>query len=109
MADDEVQTVEPWQPPDTWAELPTEALHAALTEIDAGLSDGRRYSDAPRAKDTAAWLILRKHCPHKSEQQCRDIIKTWAKNGLLYTIEYMNPANRHPQRGLRVDDTKRPA
>ena len=38
---DEVQTVEPWTPPDTWANLSTVALNAALTEIDAGMSNGQ--------------------------------------------------------------------
>lgn len=106
---DEVQVAVPWQPPDTWAELSIEALNAALTEIDAGLPDGRKYSDAPRAKDTAVWRVLQKHCPHKTVQQCRDIVKTWTKNGVLFTEEYINPISREKQNGLRLDPTQRPA
>lgn len=105
---DEIQVAVPWQPPDTWAELPTEALNAALTEIDAGLPDGRRYSDASRAKDTAAWRVVSKHCTHKNERQCREIVKTWVDNGVLYLQEYKNPTRRELQHGLRVNDTKRP-
>jgi hypothetical protein len=106
---DEIQVAVPWRPPETWADLPSAALNCALTEIEAGLPDGRRYSDAPRAKDTAAWRVLHKHCPNKSEQQCREIIKTWVNNGVLCHEEYTNPTSRHPQQGLRVNDARRPS
>jgi hypothetical protein len=105
---DEIQVAVPWQPPATWSELPTDALNAALTEIDAGLSDGRKYSDAPRAKDTAAWPVLQKHIPHKTEPQCREIIRTWVTKGVLYSEEYINPISREKQNGLRLDPTRRP-
>ena len=75
---DEVQTVEPWKPPKVWDGLASETLNAALTEIDAGMPNGQRYTDAgggtgPRA----AWKVVQKHCVEKSEDQCREIIRTW--------------------------------
>jgi hypothetical protein len=80
-AGDNVQTVERWAPPDTWADLSTAALNAALTEIDAGLANGQRYSDAGAARERAAWAVVQKHCPNKTEAQCREIIQTFGKAG----------------------------
>jgi hypothetical protein len=50
---DTVQTVEPWSPPETWADLSIDILNAILNTINQGLRDndgrpdGRRYSYAP--------------------------------------------------------------
>jgi hypothetical protein len=105
---DEVQTVEPWTPPETWADLSTSTLNAALTAIDAGLPNGHRYSDANAARDRAAWPVVQRHCPHKTEPQCREIIRTWVKNGVLYRDDYEDPVKREPCKGLRLDTSKRP-
>jgi hypothetical protein len=105
---DEVQTVEPWNPPDIWANLSTAALNAALTEIDAGMSNGQRYSDASAARDRAAWKVVQRHFPDKTELQCREIIRTWVKNGVLYGEDYDDPVKRDVRSGLRVDTSKRP-
>jgi hypothetical protein len=105
---DEVQTVESWSPPDAWANLSTVALNAALTEIDAGLANGQRFSSAPAATDRAVWRIVQKHCPDKSETQCRQIVSAWVKTGLLYNQDYEDPISRKTVKGLYVDSTKRP-
>jgi hypothetical protein len=105
---DEVQTVEPWMPPETWAGLSSVALNAALTEIDAGMSNGQRYSDAPAASDRAAWVVVQRHCPGKTEPQYREIIRTWVKNGVLYRADYEDPIRRDLCKGLRLDVSKRP-
>jgi hypothetical protein len=106
---DEVQTVEPWTPPDTWAGLTSLLLNQILTDIDAGIPDGNHYSDAARAGDRAAWRIIIKHAPDKSEAAARQIIKAWVQSGLLVHVEYENPATRKPVKGLRVDNAKRPS
>jgi len=54
-AGDEVQTVEPWEPPKTWADLSDDDINFILMRIDRGLSDGNLYSDAARATTRAAW------------------------------------------------------
>jgi hypothetical protein len=105
---DDVQTVETWQPPKTWADLSSVQLNAALTEIDGGMANGQRYSDAPAATERAAWRIVQGHCPNKSEASCREIIKTWVRNKLLFNEDYDDPIERKPRKGLRVDDSKRP-
>jgi AAA domain len=106
---DTVQTVEPWDPPDTWANLSTVALNAALTELDEGMSNGRRFSSASNARSRAAWPILKKHCKDKSEAQCRQIIKTWVATGLLFNVPYHDPVERKDVDGVKVDNSKRPA
>ena len=105
---DRVQTVEPWIPPDTWDGLDPEALDAALSEINAGLPNGQRYSSDNAAKSRAAWPVVQKHCPTKTEAQCREIIRTWLKTGVLREIDYDDPVYRQPQKGLQVDGQKRP-
>jgi hypothetical protein len=83
-------------------------LNRVLTEIDAGLADGNRYSHAPKADDRAAWKVVAKHAPGKTEGQAREIIKAWVKNGVLISEEYENPSTRKTVKGLRVDNSRRP-
>ena len=105
---DEVQTVEPWSPPDTWAETDDALLNRILSEIDAGMPDGTFYSAGPKAQTRAAWSVICKFAPQKSEAQAREMIRVWIKNGLLVERDYDNPATRKPAKGLHVDDAKRP-
>jgi len=106
---DEVQAVEPWQPPDTWAGLSHSLLNQILSAIDAGMPDGNRYSHTPSAADRAAWKVVLEHAPDKTEAQGREIIRTWVKNGVLVPYDYDNPATRKSVKGLKLDTTKRPS
>jgi hypothetical protein len=106
---DDVQTVEPWEPPKTWEGLSSATLNVALTDIDSGMPNGQRYSAAGPAKDRAAWRVVQKHCADRTEAQCREIINTWVKNGVLYDDDYEDPVDRKTRKGLRLDPTKRPS
>jgi hypothetical protein len=77
---DTIQVVAPWRPPETWADLDNGTLNAILDKIDAGSPDGERYSATPSAKDRAAWRVVKSVAPHKSQKQCREIIRQWVKN-----------------------------
>jgi hypothetical protein len=106
---DEIQTVEPWSPPDTFDGLADATLNAALTEIEKGLPDGQRYSNASATKeDRAAWGVVKKHCPTKTEAQCRKIVTAWVRTGLLVSRDYDDPTDRKKRKGLFVDEAKRP-
>jgi hypothetical protein len=105
---DEVQTVEPWEPPDTWGSMSSALLDRILTAIAAGLTDGNFYTDGPNAKDRSAWRVVVQHAPSKTEGQARQIIRTWVDNGVLVSFDYTNPRTRKEVRGLKVDDSKRP-
>jgi hypothetical protein len=104
---DNVQTIEPWIPPEIWQDLDVALLNRILDAIDAGL-DGRRYSAAPSAKKRAAWKVVVERAPHKTDAQAREIIKTWVANGTLVSREYDDPVDRKPADGLFVDPLKRP-
>lgn len=106
---DEVQTVETWTPPDAWEGMNNALANAILTDIDAGLPDGNRYTDAPKATDRAAWQVVVRHVPDKAEQQARQIISTWVKSGALARREYDNPKTRKPVNGLYLNPAKRPS
>jgi hypothetical protein len=105
---DNVQVAEPWTRPDLWQNTSIDLCNRILTNIDAGLPDGNRYSSAAKAKNRAAWKVVIKHAPDKSEGQAREMIRTWLKNGVLVVESYENPKTRKRVGGLRVDDTKRP-
>jgi hypothetical protein len=107
---DEVQTVEPWTPPDTWAGLSSVTLNAALTDIETGMPNGQRYSDSATAGPAkTAWRVLAKHCPNHTEAQCKEIIGIWIRNGVLYREAYEDPTDRKTRQGLRLDPAKRPS
>ena len=105
---DEVQTLEAWAPPQTWAGMDNALLNRILTEIDTGMADGTFYSAAPNASTRAAWKVVRKFAPQKSEDQAREIIRAWIDSEVLVEREYQNPVTRKPATGLHVDDAKRP-
>jgi hypothetical protein len=73
------------------------------------MPNGQRYSDGSSAKERAAWKKVQDYCPFKGEGQCREIIKTWVKNGLLVSREYDDQITRKSALGLFVDETKRPS
>jgi hypothetical protein len=105
---DEVQAIERWEPPETWAGAEPETLNAILDALAAGLPDGRHYSDHSKAKGREAWQVVQKHCPGKPEAQCREIIRQWLKAGVLAETDYDDPVARKERKGLFVDPGKRP-
>jgi hypothetical protein len=107
-AGDEVQTVERWYPPKTWDGVSPVQLNAALTDIAAGLPSGQRFTEGNKTTARSAWPIVRRHCPDRTEPQCREIIKTWVKNGVLVSDDYDDPETRKAVKGLFVCDAKRP-
>lgn len=106
---DEVQTVIPWKPPETFGDLSGDLLNKVLTIIDGGLPDGDRYSSAPSAGKRAAWKVMKQHAPAKTDAQARDIIKAWVKNGVLEQDDYLSPVTHKMVSGLTVNNAKRPS
>ena len=105
---DEIQTVEHWTAPDLFKGLSGAALNAILDEIDQGLPGGALYSDHGKAApDRAAWQVITKHVD-RTETQARQMIKDWAKTGLLYRDAFRDEEQRKDRYGLRVNATKRP-
>lgn len=107
---DEIQVAQPWNPPELWEGTGAVTLNTILDEIDAaeGLPPPHRYSGAPNAKDRAAWCVVRRHFPEKTEKQCRAMITAWLDTGLLYEQPYQDTAKGRDAKGLHVDPSKRP-
>jgi len=99
---DEVAVIERWVPPDLFEGMTITIMNAILDEIDAGLSDGVLYSDSNAAKKRAAWPVVSRHAPHKNEAQCREIIRVWIQNGVLFHEEYHDKQEYKTRTGLRV-------
>jgi hypothetical protein len=107
-AGDNVQSVEPWIPPDTWAGTDNAMLNRILDDLDAGMPGGQRYSHVNAAEKRAAWPVVQKHCPDKEEAQCRAVIQTWVKGGTLIKESYYDPVEHKDRVGLSVAAAKRP-
>lgn len=105
---DQVQTVEPWAPPDAWEGASNLILNKILDAIDRGNDQGDLYSAHNAAKERFVIPVVLEFLPAKSEEQAKKIITTWIKNGTLYYDEFTN-SNRHEAKGLRVNATKRPS
>ena len=106
---DEVQTVEPWTPPDVWAKVSTALANEIFDLIEAGNAKGQRYSAAAQAgTDRAAWRVVKVKATDLTEKQCRRLIDTWLTKGLLETRPYDDPIRRKQENGLFVNDAKRP-
>jgi AAA domain len=105
---DEVQTVERWAPPDTFAGLTTAKINEILDQIDRGMPDGGRYSDHSAAKTRAAWRVVQEHARDKNEKQSRLIISTWKENDVLISKPYHDPKRGEETTGLYVNHANRP-
>jgi hypothetical protein len=104
---DEVQTVEPWKPPDLWTKVTPALANEILDLIEAGTAKTRRYSAAPQAgSDRAAWRVVKRKVPDLTEKQCRKVVATWLTNQVLETRSYDDPVTRKPENGLFL--AKRP-
>jgi hypothetical protein len=106
---DEVQTVEQWKPPSAWADLDEDRLNGILNEISRPtlLPEGAFYTARPNAGPRSVFPLVRKRT-HKTEEQARQIVKTWLKNGVLVEFKYRNPEARKKEIGLRVEFSARP-
>jgi hypothetical protein len=78
-----------------------------IDEIDAGMPNGVRYSNAARAQDRAAWPVVVKHLA-RTEAQAKQIIATWVRNGVLISETYHDATERKDRKGLWANPTKRP-
>jgi hypothetical protein len=92
------------------AQKAQDAIDAILDRIEKGTAEGRRYSSYHNAKDRAAWKVVKEHCPGWEDKQCRSLIKQWlgVEQGLLYEASYDDPVSRHDEKGLYVNEQRRP-
>ena len=97
----------PWDPPDLFEGVTIYQARTILDEIDAGLPDGDRYSDANSAKEKAAWQVVTKYAPSTDKTRAIRIVNKWVKDGPLLKKDYVN-SNGDKAKGLWLDATRRP-
>ncbi|PWT76443.1 MAG: hypothetical protein C5B60_04140 [Chloroflexi bacterium] len=115
---DTIQVVEPWEPQGLFADTDNVTLNEILDEIEQSIeveqADAlekriRRYTNIKNAgNDKQASRVIEKYYPDKDEAECRDMITEWIKNGVLYYEDYHDPVQRRSQKGLFVNNSKRP-
>jgi hypothetical protein len=98
-------------PPITPADIPALFLAATsvLRLINAGTSDGRRFSAAPQAKDRAAWRLVQTAVPSLTDKAAQEVISSWLRNKVLETRSYRDPLDRRNYPGLFVMLLEEPA
>ena len=98
-------------PPITPADIPALFLAATsvLRLINAGTSDGRRFSAAPQAKDRAAWRLVQTAVPSLTDKAAQEVINSWLRNKVLETRSYRDPIDRRNYPGLFVTPLEEPA
>jgi hypothetical protein len=98
-------------PPITPADI--SALFLAATSvlrlINAGTSDGRRFSAAPQAKDRAAWRLVQTAVPSLTDKAAQEVIHSWLQTKVLETRSYRDPIDRRNYPGLFVTPLAEPA
>ena len=93
------------------ADIPALFLAAAsvLRLINAGTSDGRRFSAAPQAKDRAAWRLVQTAVPSLTDKAAQEVIHSWLETKVLETRSYRDPIDRRHYPGLFVMPLAAPA
>jgi hypothetical protein len=103
-----VQAVEVWTPPDAWKGITVAIANEILDTIDAGLSDGERYTDHGGGNRSASNAV-KSHAPDKTDPEAKTIIKKWLETGVLERRKYESPAQRRERWGLFVNHVRRPS
>jgi hypothetical protein len=88
---DTVAALVPREPPDMWEEIPTFLACQIIDEIDAGMPNGQRYSNANAADERAAYPIVD---GHMTERQARKAVKTWIDNQVLSERDHKDPVTK---------------
>jgi hypothetical protein len=105
---DNVAAITAWEPTSVWDKTSEPELNTVLNRIDAGMSDGGRYTDSRRHPATrwAGHVIIKNL--GVSEKQAVEMISTWIKNGTLVREEYRDRKEGKDKVGLSVNATRRP-
>jgi hypothetical protein len=87
--------------------VPPEIVEQIIAEIGRGMPNGQRFSNRSAAVKRPAWPIVRRHCPDKTENQCRAIIARLIKDKKLHEDNYDDPVYRKPQSGLFASEQEK--
>jgi hypothetical protein len=105
---DNVAAIAAWQPPNVWQQASVPDLNTVLDRIDAGTSDGGRYTDSRRHPATRWAGHILVEALAVTPKQAADMLATWVQSGVLVREEYFDKAQRKDRSGLSVNHLKRP-
>ena len=91
-----------WTYPATMEDIPPEVVDHIIADIGVGCRTAGGFPTTtaqPNGRRGRSW---QKHCPNKTESQCRRAVAKWIKQGVLYEDEYWDPTQRRTQVGLFV-------
>ena len=97
---DEIGVAKAWTYPASVQDISAEVTDRVVTEIDRGMPGDRRFSNHNKAREREVWPVVQKHCPNKTEAQCRAAVTKWVAQGRLYTKEYHDPVEQKKRMGL---------
>jgi hypothetical protein len=99
---DNVQAVGRWTPPrNFWDEIPVQLANDILDQIEAGLPNGQRYSNAAKVDDSRrVWRVVQQFAPSLNDAQAKNVIATWFRNGTLTSRSYTDPISRNEQKAV---------
>lgn len=108
---DEVGALHPWSPPDAFDALSGHKIKIILDKVEAGLSDGSRYTFSTRggAKDSGRWVgcLLMEHAD-MNEAAAKKVVSVWRTNRVLVEGPYKCPIQRRQMKGLFAPENNRP-
>ncbi|RVJ00932.1 AAA family ATPase [Sinorhizobium medicae] len=95
-----------WTPPGLFAGISNHKIGIALDRIAAGLEDGRLFTFHKQAKRWAGLVLVEEF--GWTEEMAQRGLKAWKESGLVYEHKYTDATKGRLEKGLKVDDTKRP-
>ena len=109
---DEVGVLAPWKPPGLMDSVHMGDITQVLDAIARGVVDddgaptGQLYSPATNSDryvgDQIAAML------GASDEKAKGMVKAWLESGVLLVVEYDDPKQRKPRKGIRVVAGKRP-
>ena len=97
---DEVQTVEPWIPPQDNVEMSDEVRQRIIDAIDKGTPSGDIFTDSMAKTPRSVRHIFSAILPNTTDEQIKNLIPEWIEDGHLRVIYVRDKKNWNNKRGL---------
>ena len=110
---DDVGVLAPWKPAGPTEGIAMPMLTMVWERIDRGLEDtkgmatGAYYSPSPASKDRWVGNVLMDEL-NCDESRAKLILKEWEKQKIIEVIEYLDPLQRKPRKGVHCVAANRP-
>lgn len=106
---DSVTAIVPWTPPSVFEGVSQYQIDEVLDRITDGFAPGVPYSPNAQGANNKRWvgtMVMDQLTLNK--EQVKRILATWSKNGVLEEFSYHDEATRKDQKGVKVNEAKRP-